>query len=210
VLREAFPDLEDLHEDGVATSGENILIDGLHRHNLCIGDLFGVQSPTGEWRSCLLQISSPRKPCKRWDTRYGSAGGLSVRHFVLTNTCGGFFFRVLRPGFIVEGDMVTLIHRPIPKWNLNKLGRKLYGAAGGHIDTWTNWTGTLDELNELVGLEDLAMCEWRDVIVELHKDRTEVNKTEQKAPQIANHTFSVDEQSPVVVPAPCRGTFEDP
>lgn len=168
LLRAAFPKIEGLHQQEAASSGENVLIDGLDRQNLCIGDVFVVQSCDGEWRSCMLQVSSPRKPCRRWDKRYGGANGLSVRHFVLTNTCGGFFFRVLRPGFISLGDRVVLVHRPHPRWRLEKLGKKLYGCAGGHVDTWTNWTGTPAELDELAALEDLAMREWRHPILELH------------------------------------------
>jgi len=149
-------------------SGENILFDGLDRFNLCIGDVFAVESPQGIRRKCSLQLSSPRKPCKRWEMKYGSSTGVSVRHYVLTNTCGGWFFRVLRPGFVEEGDRIILVERPNPQWSLERIGRKLYGCAGRHIDTWTSWTGSCEELQELAGLKDLAMREWREPILHLH------------------------------------------
>lgn len=167
LLRTAFPDMDSLEDAQTARSGENLLIDGLDRFNLCVGDIFAVESPQGTKRACTLQVSSPRKPCRRWDRKYGSANGLSLRHFVLTNTCGGWFFRVTHPGTIAKGDRVVLVKRTYPQWSLERLGRKLYGCSGGHVDTWTNWTGRPAELKELSELEALAMREWRAQLIAL-------------------------------------------
>lgn len=167
LLQSAFPEMDKLKDPQAARSGENLLIEGLDRFNLCIGDTFAVRSADGVTRECILQVSSPRKPCKRWDRKYGSANGLSVRHFVLTNTVGGWFFRVVRPGTICKGDTIVLVERAYPQWRLERIGRKLYGSGGGHIDSWTHWTGTFSELQELSGMEPLAMREWKDEILEL-------------------------------------------
>eukprot|EP00747_Dinoflagellata_sp_TGD_P094384 gnl/TRDRNA2_/TRDRNA2_166096_c0_seq2.p1 gnl/TRDRNA2_/TRDRNA2_166096_c0~~gnl/TRDRNA2_/TRDRNA2_166096_c0_seq2.p1 ORF type:complete len:355 (-),score=47.22 gnl/TRDRNA2_/TRDRNA2_166096_c0_seq2:341-1405(-) len=184
VLRDAFPDKAAMkggfqgrsggfrmsaEENG---SGENLYVEGLHPRNLCIGDKFAVMSD-GK-RVGLLQVSSPRRPCSQWDRKYEAlgTGAKGVRHFALTHTCAGYFFRVLEAGHVCEGDSLELVERKHPKWTLQAVGDKLYGNAGPLPKDWANWSGSLDELEELANIEELAVEEWREDVEELRAKAT--------------------------------------
>ena len=43
-------------------SGENFYVDGLAQGELCVGDVFNV-----EGSSTVLEVSSPRRPCDKWN-----------------------------------------------------------------------------------------------------------------------------------------------
>ena len=43
-------------------SGENFYVDGLTQGDLCVGDVFNV-----EGSSTVLEVSSPRRPCDKWN-----------------------------------------------------------------------------------------------------------------------------------------------
>ena len=43
-------------------SGENFYVDGLAQGDLCVGDVFNV-----EGASTVLEVSSPRRPCDKWN-----------------------------------------------------------------------------------------------------------------------------------------------
>jgi len=43
-------------------SGENFYVDGLAQGDLCVGDVFTV-----EGASTVLEVSSPRRPCDKWN-----------------------------------------------------------------------------------------------------------------------------------------------
>ena len=43
-------------------SGENFYVDGLAQGDLCVGDVFTV-----EGSSTVLEVSSPRRPCDKWN-----------------------------------------------------------------------------------------------------------------------------------------------
>ena len=81
-------------------SAENIFVDGLEQWELCIGDEFEAGGD-GEGGP-RLQLSSPRRPCERWNEVHGGDAEVdthdNVRHFCMTNTLGGVFFRVVREG----------------------------------------------------------------------------------------------------------------
>lgn len=53
----------------------------------------------------------------------------NVRHFALTNTLGGVYFRIKSPGEIAVGDTLSLADRPYPDWPLSRVGSLLYGSA---------------------------------------------------------------------------------
>lgn len=74
--------------------GENLTIQGMLEDEVCIGDTFRL----GE---AVLQVSQPRQPCFKIGVKYGdSAMPLKVQHTGFT----GFYFRVLKEGFVSPGD----------------------------------------------------------------------------------------------------------
>eukprot|EP00662_Eupelagonemidae_sp_cell21_P034497 gene34497-24601_t len=67
----------------------------------------------------------------------------------------------------MEGDVMRLTSRPHSAWTLDRVSRLLYGKAasawgrcGLSVD---DWCGTA-QLDEMAGLEELAMCEYRATV----------------------------------------------
>lgn len=89
--------------------GENFTTSGLHEDEICVGDVFEIGGT-------LLQVSQPREPCwkpgHRWKIK-----NLAVR--ILQTSRTGFYFRVLRHGFVQQGQPVKLVERKHLEWNLS-------------------------------------------------------------------------------------------
>ncbi len=96
--------------------GENFTTAGLVEDQVCIGDVFSV----GE---ALVQVSQPRQPCwklaRRWQVKDLAA---QVERTGLT----GYYFRVLRHGFVVAGDDFTLEERLFPAWTIRRCHEIMY------------------------------------------------------------------------------------
>ena len=90
--------------------GENLTIEGLTEHTVCIGDVWSL----GE---TLLQVSQPRQPCwklaRHWQIKELTA-------LVVANCRTGWYLRVLREGTIAAGQSLTLQKRPQPQWSVAK------------------------------------------------------------------------------------------
>jgi MOSC domain-containing protein YiiM len=155
-------------------SGEQLHVSGLEQWECCIGDVFAVPG-----KATRLQVSSPRRPCDKWNMTHNPADPThrlghpddvsdgNVRHWCLTHTLGGIFFRVLDAGDIAVGDTVELVERPHPDWTLKRVGDLLYGQAAVHPDTFMKgeaWSGSADELDDLLAMEELATAEWKEVL----------------------------------------------
>ena len=100
--RDVFPDQPLL--DAPGAFGENLCIDGLDEHVVCIGD---------RWRigSALLTVTQGRQPCFKLNLRFG-VPDMAAR----VQACGrtGWYLRVLEPGWIEAGDPCELVDRPHP------------------------------------------------------------------------------------------------
>ena len=58
-------------------SGENMCLHGLNKNNVCIGDVFRVKSNSSDRSNgieVLFQVTSPRRPCGKWDIKYDALG----------------------------------------------------------------------------------------------------------------------------------------
>ncbi len=92
--------------------GENFTLQGLVEAQVYIGDVFslgeGLDAP-------LVQVSQPRQPCwklaRRWNVK-----DLALR--VQNNGKTGWYFRVLREGYVQPGLRLRLTERPHPEWPL--------------------------------------------------------------------------------------------
>jgi ferredoxin-NADP reductase len=75
----------------------------------------------------LLQVSLPRQPCFKLNHRF------RIKNFApLTwkTSRTGWYFRVLRPGFIQAGDIIRLVQRPHPQWTIERVQEYLHRNTG--------------------------------------------------------------------------------
>ncbi|MDH4084177.1 MAG: MOSC domain-containing protein [Nitrospira sp.] len=88
--------------------GENFTTYGLSENEVCIGDTFQI----GE---SLVQVSQPRQPCWKLARRWGIKD-LAIRFQETGRT--GWYFRVLREGFVKAQDKLVLVDRRDPQWTV--------------------------------------------------------------------------------------------
>lgn len=94
-----------------AAFGENISTLGMDETNLCIGDILTAGTAT-------LQISQGRQPC--WKLNAHTGHETMANHFQKTGRTG-WYYRVLEPGVVTQGDPITLIARPCPGWSVARV-----------------------------------------------------------------------------------------
>ncbi|MDP2811169.1 MAG: MOSC domain-containing protein [Rhodocyclaceae bacterium] len=85
-LAAAFPEAAPLLVPG--SMGENLSVPGWDETNVCIGDIFRL----GEAR---IQVSQPRKPCWKIDSRFGTDGMMQM---IAAEGLTGWYFRVFEEG----------------------------------------------------------------------------------------------------------------
>ncbi|KAH6651990.1 pyruvate kinase-like protein [Truncatella angustata] len=97
--------------------GENLSVRYLNEGNVCVGDIFKVGSEV------LLQVSDVRQPCFKLNHRFEYKKTSSI-----TQNSGrtGWYYRVLKTGYIREGDTFELIERTHPTWPLSRIQKYLY------------------------------------------------------------------------------------
>lgn len=88
--------------------GENFTTCGLLEDEVCIGDVFKV----GE---VVVQVSQPRQPCWKIERRWG-VKDFSLRMKQTGKT--GWYFRVLKEGYVETGNAFTLMERSFPQWTV--------------------------------------------------------------------------------------------
>ena len=119
--------------------GENLSVAGADEDTVCIGDVW-------EAGSVLLQVTSPRKPCRKI-SRFWSRSDLLQR--VRRSGRIGWYLRVLREGWLEAGAPVTLLERPNPRWPIRRafaaaLSRgdaeaRALARVGALCDRWKEW-----------------------------------------------------------------------
>lgn len=101
-----FPEVSFAH----GAFGENLTIEGLTEGNVCVGDRYRC----GE---SLVEVSQPREPCwklaRRWKIKAFPA-------LVVKVGFTGYYFRVLKHGFVTNGDTLELVERPEPGWTIQR------------------------------------------------------------------------------------------
>ncbi|MGE5386746.1 MAG: MOSC domain-containing protein [Betaproteobacteria bacterium] len=85
--------------------GENLSVEGWDESNVCIGDRFRL----GE---ALIEVSQPRTPCWKIDSRYGVEG---MARFIEEHGLTGWYFRVLEAGSVAPGCVFQLVERRHPE-----------------------------------------------------------------------------------------------
>jgi len=88
--------------------GENVSTLGMSEREVHVGDVFRVGQ-------ALVQVSQGRQPCFRVNLRFGRPdAALALQASGRT----GWYYRVLREGWLAAGDRFELVDRPCPDWPL--------------------------------------------------------------------------------------------
>ena len=125
--------------------GENLTIVEQNESSVCIGDIYDLgevvlhlnrryhQYKQNESSVCIgdiydlgeaqLQVSQPRQPCwklsRRWRIR-----DLAMQ--VQKNGRTGWYFRVLKEGYIEANQTLTLKERPFPQWTIARANQVMH------------------------------------------------------------------------------------
>jgi len=91
--------------------GENFTVSELTEETVCLGDVYAV----GE---AVVQVTQPRAPCwklaRRWEIK-----DLTAR--VEARGWGGWYHRVVQPGFVAAGDSYRRIERSHPDFTIARI-----------------------------------------------------------------------------------------
>ena len=137
--RELYPDPETQKRFVPGGFGENLVAEGFSDSNMCIGDIVRIGWPSitedadgesgsrnegedggkdGQEGAVLIQVSLPRQPCFKLNTRFGIKN-LANSTIELNRT--GWYYRVLREGWIEEGMELRVVERKNPRWTIEAL-----------------------------------------------------------------------------------------
>jgi MOSC domain-containing protein YiiM len=128
--------------------GENLPIQGLDEHGVCLGDQHLIGT-------ALLGVCQHRQPCYKFALRFNDTR--VVRAMVENGRCG-WYYRVIREGFMKAGDEVRLVARPNPRWPVARFAA-LESRRRISDDEWA-------ELATLPGLAE----QWRNQAID-YRDR---------------------------------------
>ena len=96
--------------------GENLFNEEVNEMNVCIGDRITIGD-------ILVEVSEPRAPCYKLNHRF-EVKDMAKRVQTLLRT--GWLYRIIEPGTIGAGDLVTLRERPHPEWTVARVMYYLY------------------------------------------------------------------------------------
>lgn len=96
----------------------------MNERNVCIGDTMSIGDPVS---GPLLQVSLPRQPCFKLNHRF-ELKNFAPNTWKLSRT--GWYYRVLRDGWIQAGDEIRLVERPHPRWTIERIQEYLHRNTG--------------------------------------------------------------------------------
>jgi MOSC domain-containing protein YiiM len=130
----AWPDLP------LGAFGENLSVSGATEETVCIGDLWATAG------SAILQVASPRKPCRKISGYWGRSDLLQR---VQETGRIGWYLRVIAEGALEAGARISLLERPHPEWPIHRafsaaLARKgekarALSEVAALSDRWKAW-----------------------------------------------------------------------
>ncbi|KAH7018558.1 pyruvate kinase-like protein [Microdochium trichocladiopsis] len=97
--------------------GENLSAELLHEGNICIGDKFRLGPEV------VIQVSEPRQPCYKLNMRFEYKKASSTAQ---STGRTGWYYRVLVPGHVQQGDRFELLERLHPIWSVSQVQNFLY------------------------------------------------------------------------------------
>ncbi|KAL2687423.1 hypothetical protein Neosp_004984 [[Neocosmospora] mangrovei] len=111
----SYPERQDRFVPG--GFGENFVTAEMNERNVCIGDIISVGPEV------LLQVSLPRQPCFKLNHRFSLKNFAPVTY---QTSRTGWYYRVLREGFVSVGDELRLVERQWPKWTVERVQEYLH------------------------------------------------------------------------------------
>lgn len=91
--------------------GENLFSEEISEKSVCIGDRIAIGN-------VIVEVSEPRAPCFKLNHRF-EVKDMAKRAQTLFRT--GWLYRVIKPGLVNAGDMVSLLERPYPEWSVARI-----------------------------------------------------------------------------------------
>jgi MOSC domain-containing protein YiiM/ferredoxin-NADP reductase len=107
--KKELPASEPLFKPGAF--GENLFNAEISEKTVCIGDRIAI----GE---VIVEVSEPRGPCSKLNHRF-EVKDMAKRTQTLLRT--GWLYRIIKPGFVQVGDMISLLERPYPEWTVARI-----------------------------------------------------------------------------------------
>ncbi len=117
----------------IGSNGENFATEGVTEETMAIGDTFQI----GE---AVVQVSQPRQPCWKPARRYKIK---ELALLIQRSGRTGWYFRVLKEGFVEKDQRLQLIDRPCPEWTIARCNEIM------HVDK-----------QNIEAAQRLAQCEW--------------------------------------------------
>lgn len=113
---------EELGRDAMqpGAMGENLAVSEMDEYTVCIGDIF-------EFSDCYIQVSQPRRPCWKPARRF-QIKDLSLR--IQNSGRTGWYFRVLKEGYVQSKTDLKLVERPYPRWTIQACNEVMYVHKG--------------------------------------------------------------------------------
>jgi MOSC domain-containing protein YiiM len=104
--------------------GENLTVDGLSEHTVCLGDTWRIGT-------CELQITEPRGPCGTLTRRWLRPALLRE---VQQTAAAGWYNAVTRDGAVEPGDDVVLVDRVQCEWTVARVFALLEATRAPRAD----------------------------------------------------------------------------
>lgn len=128
--------------------GENITFKhpSLHPSEVCIGDVYSVNSSTEESemkKKVIFRVTGPRMPCPKVDAFLGVNGVTALGR---KTAWTGYFFQIVEEGECCVGDKLELINRPYPGLTMTKIQESLWGdiEQQDHSQTFLETLASID------------------------------------------------------------------
>lgn len=106
----------DIAEMGIGAMGENLAVVHMDEHSVCVGDTY-------QFGDAVIQVSQPRQPCWKPARRF------RIKDFALQiqNTGKtGWYYRVVKEGYVQGSLELTLLERPFPQWTIAKCNEVMH------------------------------------------------------------------------------------
>lgn len=106
----------DLATIGIGAMGENLAVKYTDEYMVCIGDTY-------ELGDAVIQVSQPRQPCWKPARRFRRKDfALRIQQSGKT----GWYFRVLKEGFVQGKQELKLMERPYPQWTVARANEVMH------------------------------------------------------------------------------------
>lgn len=100
----------------VGAMGENLAVLDMDECSVCVGDTYQLGDS-------IIQVSQPRRPCWKPARRFRVIDfALRIQNSGRT----GWYFRVLKEGYVQSGIELKLIERPHPEWTIAACNDVMY------------------------------------------------------------------------------------